>query len=172
VRIERGERGRGCHAITVFKPPPSLGFEVVEASVTPPPWHVPAGPNSSVHVESFGPSNREVESEGMVSCSGCRQYHPAGKVATVKERGDGADTRLCESCRDDEPASEERDTSRQLSLESSSSLSEELASEIVELVRVQGAESVPAVLGRLGIDPSLREEVESVISHMSPETSA
>ena len=100
----------------------------------------------------------------MVSWSSCRQYHPAGEVATVKERGDGADTRLCESCRDDEPASEERDTSRQLSLESSSSLSEELANEIVELVIVQGVESVPAVLGRLGIDPAHREAVASVVA--------
>jgi hypothetical protein len=51
-----------------------------------------------------------------------------------------------------------------VSLESSSSLSEELASEIVELVRVQGVESVPAVLGRLGISPAHREAVASVVA--------
>ncbi|WP_170938345.1 hypothetical protein, partial [Halorubrum sp. Hd13] len=33
-----------------------------------------------------------------------------------------------------------------------------------ELVRVQGVESVPAILGRLGIDPSHREAVASVVA--------
>jgi len=41
---------------------------------------------------------------------------------------------------------------------------------IVELVRTEGVTSVPAVLGRLGIDPSLRDEVESVILHTSAES--
>ena len=171
VRIESGERGRGCHAITVFKPPPSLGVEVAEVSVTPPAWYIPAGPNSSVYVESFGPSNDEADSDGMKSCMACRGYRPAGEVVKVGEKtkvaenGDGerveveVDLRLCESCRD----VEESATSRQLSLESSSSLSEELANEIVELVDVHGVTSVPAVLGRLGIDPSLREAVVSVV---------
>jgi hypothetical protein len=93
-----------------------------------------------------------------------------GETTKMAENGEGeclmveVDVRLCESCRDDEPASEERDTSRQVSPESSSNLSEELASEIVELVRVQGVESVPAVLGRLGIDPAHREAVASVVA--------
>ena len=43
---------------------------------------------------------------------------------------------------------------------------------IEELVRVEGVESVPSVIGRLGIDPSLRGEVESVILHTTAETSA
>ena len=35
---------------------------------------------------------------------------------------------------------------------------------IVELVRTEGVTSVPSVMGRLGIDPSLRSVVESVVS--------
>jgi len=38
---------------------------------------------------------------------------------------------------------------------------------IVELVRTEGVTSVPSVMGRLGIDPSLRAEVESAILHTS-----
>jgi len=38
---------------------------------------------------------------------------------------------------------------------------------IVELVRAEGVTSVPSVMGRLGIDPSLQGEVESVILHTS-----
>jgi len=166
VRVESGERGRGCHSVTVFKPPPSLGVEVAETSVTPPPWFVPAGPNSSVYVESFGPSNGEVSGEGMKSCSQCRRYHPAGEVVTVKSRSDGSDVRLCGRCRDEEPEGSEEsepETSRQVSLQSSSSLSEELVEEIVQLVTVEGTTSVVSVMGRLGIDPSHREAVEEVI---------
>ena len=164
VRIESGERGRGCHSVTVFKPPPSLGVEVAETSVTPPPWYISAGPNSSVHIESFGPSNDEASGEGMKSCTACRQYHPAGEVATVKRRAERPDVRLCGSCRDEEEAVvEESATSRQVSLDSSSGLSAGVEEEIVELVRVQGVESVPAVLGQLGIDPSQREAVAAVV---------
>jgi len=170
VRVESGERGRGCHSITVFKPPPSLGVEVAETSVTPPPWFVPAGPNSSVHVESFGPSNAEASGEGMKSCSQCRSYHPAGEVATVKSRSDGPDVRLCGRCRDEEPEEpegEEPEASRQVSLESSSGLSEEVVGEIVEHVRVEGTASAVSVMGRLGIDPSHRETVGQIVEDES-----
>jgi hypothetical protein len=48
---------------------------------------------------------------------------------------------------DDEPELSERDRER-----------------VEELVRVEGVESVPAVLGRLGIDPAHREAVASVVA--------
>ncbi len=171
VRIESGERGRGCHSVTVFKPPPSLGVEVAETSVTPPPWFVAAGPNSSVHVESFGPSNDDATGDGMKSCSQCRRYHPAGEVKTVKHRPEAPDVRICRSCRDDEPAAPEPEpeTSRQVSLESSSSLGEDVKAQIAELVRVQGVRSAPSVIGRLGIDPSKREAVVAVLGEHGAE---
>jgi hypothetical protein len=53
---------------------------------------------------------------------------------------------------DDEPELSERDRER-----------------VEELVRVQGVESVPAVLGRLGIDPSHREEVEEIVAEARSE---
>ena len=43
-------------------------------------------------------------------------------------------------------------------------LPSEVSRSIVELVRVEGVESVPAVLGRLGIDPSRREVVGEVVA--------
>ena len=63
----------------------------------------------------------------------------------------------------------EPDTSRQVSLESSSSLSEEVVGEIVEHVRVQGTASAVSVMGRLGIDPSHRDVVESVVGSVREE---
>ena len=45
-----------------------------------------------------------------------------------------------------------------------SELSERDRERVEELVRVQGVASVPAILGRLGIDPSAREAVERVAS--------
>ena len=51
-------------------------------------------------------------------------------------------------------------------------LPSEVSRSIVELVEVEGVRSVPSVMGRLGIDPSQREEVESVILHTAAETSA
>jgi hypothetical protein len=165
VCVETGERGRGCHSITVFKPPPSLGVEVAETSVTPPPWFIPPGPESTVHVESFGPSNSQVSGDGMKSCSGCRQYHPAREVVTVKSRSDGLDVRLCNQCRGEEPEEvAEPEASRQVSLESSSSLSQTVAEEIVEHVRVEGTASVVSVLGELQIDPAHREAVADVVA--------
>jgi hypothetical protein len=52
-----------------------------------------------------------------------------------------------ESAAADEPELSERDRRR-----------------VDELVRVQGVASVPAILGRLGIDPSQREAVERVVA--------
>jgi len=43
-------------------------------------------------------------------------------------------------------------------------LASEVSRSIEELVRVQGVESVPSVMGRLGIDPSLRGEVAAVVN--------
>ena len=54
---------------------------------------------------------------------------------------------------DDEPELTERDRER-----------------VEELVRVQGVESVPAVLGRLGIDPARREAVATVIERCDTAT--
>jgi len=42
-------------------------------------------------------------------------------------------------------------------------LASEVSRSIEELVRTEGVTSIPAVLGRLGIDPSLREEVAAVL---------
>jgi len=42
-------------------------------------------------------------------------------------------------------------------------LASEVSRSISELVRTEGVTSIPAVLGRLGIDPSLREEVAAVL---------
>jgi hypothetical protein len=45
-----------------------------------------------------------------------------------------------------------------------SELSERDRERVEELVRVQGVASVPAILGRLGIDPSQREAVAAVVA--------
>jgi len=42
-------------------------------------------------------------------------------------------------------------------------LSERVCDAVEELARVEGVTSVPSVMGRLGIDPSYREEVELVL---------
>jgi hypothetical protein len=48
-----------------------------------------------------------------------------------------------------------------------SELSERDRRRVEELARVQGVESVPSLLGRLGIDPSLRDEVASVVNTLA-----
>jgi hypothetical protein len=48
-------------------------------------------------------------------------------------------------------------------------LASEVSRSIEELVRVEGVTSIPAVLGRLGIDPSHREEVEEVVAEARSE---
>ena len=168
VRVESGERGRGCHSITVFKPPPELGVEVAETSVTPPPWYQPSGPNSSVHVEQHGPLNSQIDDDGMATCSVCRRFHPEGEVEVVHRRSDGPDVQLCVSCDDgrSDPAPEP-ESSRQVSLDDSSGLEESIRESIAELVRTEGVTSPVSVMGRLGIDPSFRGEVESAILHTS-----
>ena len=42
-------------------------------------------------------------------------------------------------------------------------LASEISRSILELVRVEGVESVPSVMGRLGVDPSKREAVREVV---------
>jgi hypothetical protein len=44
-----------------------------------------------------------------------------------------------------------------------SGISRSIVERVEELVRTEGVTSVPSVMGRLGIDPSLRVEVASVI---------
>jgi hypothetical protein len=147
----------------VFKPPPHLGVEVAETSVTPPPWYQPAGPNSSVHVEQHGPLNSQVDDEGMATCSVCRRFHPEGEVEVVRRRSDAPDVQLCVSCDDSRSEPSPRSTSRQVSLDDSSGLEESLRESIVELVRVEGVTSPVSVMGRLGIDPAVGGEVREVV---------
>jgi hypothetical protein len=145
-----------------------LGVEVAETSVTPPPWYQPSGPNSSVHVEQHGPLNSQIDDDGMATCSVCRRFHPEGEVEVVRRRSDGPDVQLCVSCDDgrSDPAPEP-ESSRQVSLDDSSGLEESIHQSIAELVRTEGVTSPVSVMGRLGIDPSFRGEVESAILHTS-----
>jgi hypothetical protein len=164
VRVESGERGRGCHSITVFKPPPELGVEVAETSVTPPPWYQPSGPNSSVHVEQHGPSNSQIDGAGMATCSVCRRFYPDDEVEVVRHRSNAPDVQLCASCDDSRDDSvPEPEDSRQVSLDDSSGLEGSAHDSIVELVRTEGVTSPVSVMGRLGVDPSKKEAVKSAI---------
>ena len=54
-----------------------------------------------------------------------------------------------------------------MSLDDSSGLEESIRESIAELVRTEGVTSPVSVMGRLGIDPSFRGEVESAILHTS-----
>ena len=70
---------------------------------------------------------------------------------------------------DEEPESEaaggeeEAEPERESDGDGEPQLASEVSRSIEELVRVQGVESVPSVLGRLGMDPSHREAVADVI---------
>jgi hypothetical protein len=158
VEVETGNKDRGCHSLTVFKPPPSLGVEVVSASVTPPPDYFPEGPDASVRTESFASG---ASGEGMTPCTECRRFYEVSAVETVKSRRDGPDVRLCRSCRGEPEPEQESD--RQVSLDESTSLSADVQERVEELVRVEGVQSVVSVMGRLGIDPSKREAVCEVV---------
>jgi len=171
VRGDRG-RGRGVDHVDDASPVPPAARRVLSG---PEPWEgtglfdesdvrlglVPPPEMVAREMAEMVQSDRRVTPKRWASTWYAERFGPgvdpyaeavAGDPFGDRFRRGGDGEPVSEADRDDDGDGEAESVSEAVDVEA-----------VRELVRVEGVESVPSVMGRLGIDPARREEVADVI---------